>query len=458
MHTPFIIGPFGDDCPRGWCPCPEWIESLTTAREIRNLRGRDAFLMPSSALQCFDIIVQCPGPFQNHAAMAVGRGRWFMSCYIDPDYMDAEEWRFFAGLMRWARHHRAFMQEPMPIGGDPAERQAYGYVFRGAQRILCCLRNPWIEEAAFDLAEADGSPFDPADRVVRTLYPRREVLGWAAADQALPEVELGPYETVFVEIVPAASDGIKATVRQAPDVTWRASAEGAVERLEFEDEPPAFGPDWTSPLGDIDGTTLFRATGALTLGSVRSAELCVLCEGGREVAVSHARVLVDGEDAPLDASCSVGAFAATGAQAEENWKWFMTPLEPGEHTLEVQVDTALSAARFGVFLRGMVDATASQPAYDDGPPFPLYRAGERPWSRTLIAMVDAGGDAVKRIARPIEHIDGVYLDTLQWRESSTGWGEVHRNRTVMGKRMCMADRAYHRGIGTHAPSRIVYDL
>ncbi len=67
MHVPFIIGPFGDDSPKGRSPSPDWIESMTTARDIRNLQGRDAFLMPSSALQCFDIVVQSPGAFQNHA-------------------------------------------------------------------------------------------------------------------------------------------------------------------------------------------------------------------------------------------------------------------------------------------------------------------------------------------------------------------------------------------------------
>ena len=39
MHVPFIIGPFGDDSPYGRCPAPDYVESMTTAREIKNLRG-----------------------------------------------------------------------------------------------------------------------------------------------------------------------------------------------------------------------------------------------------------------------------------------------------------------------------------------------------------------------------------------------------------------------------------
>jgi len=83
MHVPFIIGPFGDDSPYGRCPAPDYLEAMTTAREIKNLEGRSSFLMPSSALQCFDVIVQCPGAVQNHAVMAIGRGRWFISSYIE---------------------------------------------------------------------------------------------------------------------------------------------------------------------------------------------------------------------------------------------------------------------------------------------------------------------------------------------------------------------------------------
>ena len=129
MHVPYIIGPFGDDSPYGRGPAPDYLESMTTAREIKNLRGRGSFLMPSAALQCFDIIVQCPGAFQNHAAMAVGRGRWFISSYINPKFMDEAAWRFFADLMRWARHNREFLREPLPFGGNPERRQAYGYAF-----------------------------------------------------------------------------------------------------------------------------------------------------------------------------------------------------------------------------------------------------------------------------------------------------------------------------------------
>lgn len=59
---------------------------------------------------------------------------------------DAQEWRFFGDLMAWATYNRDFLQEPTPIGGNPTERQAYGYTFQDATMELFCLRSPWIEE------------------------------------------------------------------------------------------------------------------------------------------------------------------------------------------------------------------------------------------------------------------------------------------------------------------------
>jgi alpha-galactosidase len=64
----------------------------------------------------------------------------------------------------------------------------------------------------------------------------------------------------------------------------------------------------------------------------------------------------------------------------------------------------------------------------------------------------------RRAPRETTTIDGVYLDTLDWVEATAGWGEVHRNQSAMGKMMMMAGRSFFRGLGTHAVSRIVFDL
>ena len=459
MHVPFIIGPFGDDSPKGRGPCPEWIEAMTTTRDIKNLEGRDSFLMPSSALQCFDIIVQCPGAFQNHAVMAIGRGRWFISCYINPAFMDAEEWRFFADLMAWARHNREFLQEPIPIGGNPAQRQAYGYAFQHGERELFCLRNPWMEETTIALPESQMSGLS---REIRTLYPRRQRLAKLNAGDPFPGIPLGPYETKFIEVV--TRDGqpmpevTEEAVNSSVSVSWNPIHGPTVEYLVYEDEPTPLGPSWTSPEGDTKETLIFKLEGDLEVQGAPQTDLYVLCEGKSLDAAFPAYALtIDGVECPFEISRSVGAFSA-GGHTDEEWVWFSTPFPEGKHRAALQVRASTSTAGFGVFLRGTVDAPDVVPPFDESPGFPLFQPQSVIWSRAIASprTLQIDLSQPKRTPRNVEHIEGVYLDTLKWLEATTGWGAVHLNRSVKGQTMTMGGRVFHRGIGTHAPSRIVY--
>lgn len=457
MHVPFIIGPFGDDSPYGRCPAPDYLEAMTTAREIKNLKGRGDFLMPSAALQCFDIIMQCPGAFQNHAAMAVGRGRWFVSSYINPKFMDAETWHFFADLMRWARHNREFLQEPVPFGGDPEKREAYGYAFLGKARQVYCLRNPWMEEASIALL----SPFATTRNLeVRLLYPRRAVIGRVAPNAPLPRLTLGPYETEFIEVVPANQPLVAPTPRPEPELRWQPISEPVIERTVFESDPPAFGPSWSSPDGAQAEQLTFTAEGRLTLHQAAAAQLCVLCEGNPSVAENTCRILVDGQDVAVKVSKSKGAFGAAGEGPLEHWIWFLADVPTGEHTVRVEATGPALAIPTGVFMRG--DSPAPPPAapFDKGPAFPLHRANCISWSRVLVPPATRQPDAARtrHAPRRIIRINGVYLDALDWSEASAGWGKVQRNLSIMEKPMTLGGRTFSRGLGAHATSRIVYSL
>jgi hypothetical protein len=371
LHVPFIIGPFGDDSPFGRSPCPEWLESMITARDFANLSGRGAFLLPSSALQCFDIVYQCPGDFQNLAAMAIGRGRWFISCYINPKYMDEEKWRFFADLMAWARDNRQFLQEPQPVGGDPSKREAYGYRFTSEGRQLYCLRNPWIEEATMEIS---GLHSTDSDRLLRMLYPRREILAHVSKGSPLPRVRLGPYETQFVEVVSAPGEVSQesAIPQQQPVVSWRVPDNAAGK---------------TDSPGEMSLAPARSLRGEVTVRGVLSAELCVLCEGLPEVTQAVCSIQVDGRDVPVTASRSAGSFAAAGGSPPEHWVWFLSPIGEGEHSVFIEVKSLPSAGKAEVFLRGTAAAPSVEP-FGPGPSLPLFREDRSPWARRLGALVN----------------------------------------------------------------------
>jgi hypothetical protein len=453
MHTPFVIGPFGDDSPRGVCASPEWSESLTTGRDLANIRGQDAFWMPSDALECFDTVVQCPGDFANHGVMAVARGHWFQSTYINPRYMDADEWRFFADLMRWARANRYTLRQPTIIGGDPAERKPYGYAYLGEGRQLLFVRNPWIEETRIAL------PLPAVDSVreIECLYPVRETMASIAAGEASPEAALGPYETLVLEVVPA--DAVyPAPERPDPGVTWVPDGAARFERVTYEPEPPAYGPDWTSPQGDASEVLSWTAAGELRTAS--PAELCVLVEGPPDGQPATASATLDGAPLPLREAGSRGAFSATGAGAREDWQWFLASVGPGAHRLSVEASVPSGEVCIGLFVRGKEPREANPTAAQPTPAFPLPPRPGRSWSRTLapLATVAELGATERRAAREIVRIDGVYVDSLEWTEATAGWGQVRRNASIMERPMTLGGRIYRRGIGAHAVSRVAYDL
>jgi hypothetical protein len=78
----------------------------------------------------------------------------------------------------------------------------------------------------------------------------------------------------------------------------------------------------------------------------------------------------------------------------------------------------------------------------------------------LLHPIEIGGVPKNAVAveRPVERIDGVFLDVLQPVSVKQGYGTLQKNRSVWEKPMTIAGKRFFRGLGTHAPSRIVYAL
>jgi alpha-galactosidase len=75
-----------------------------------------------------------------------------------------------------------------------------------------------------------------------------------------------------------------------------------------------------------------------------------------------------------------------------------------------------------------------------------------------IAPEQIGNDSVVSLSRPVERINGVYLDILEPTSVTQGWGTLKKNQSVWEKPMTIGGHKYPRGLGTHAPSRITYAL
>ena len=121
-----------------------------------------------------------------------------MSANIRPELMQPTDWDFLAALVRWQRHNKQASVDARMIGGKPERREAYGYMFHQEDRDLYCVRNPWIEARSMRLPARVREAVD-----VQMIYPRRSRVVRIQPDDDGATIVLGPYETMFLETVPA---------------------------------------------------------------------------------------------------------------------------------------------------------------------------------------------------------------------------------------------------------------
>lgn len=369
MKSMFVLGPAGDDLPYGRGPCPEWMESLVTARDAAYRAGQEAWLMPTQALETFDIIAVTPGEIQNMAVMAIGRGRWFLSTYFKPELMQLEDWDFFAALVRWARENKQYLGNAWQFGGHPETREAYGYVFRNPGKDLYCVRNPWIVPREIVLP---ASPAATESYEVRMIYPRRQTVGRIAPGSEGLKLTVGPYETMFFDTIPATDDTPVANDAVPTPLTIVAGAPHYSPRSpsRVPNELVGFRWDWE---------------GVVTAPEDAAAELCLLVEGPPEVSGTLGKIFLNGREVTPQRSQSAGQFGAAIDASPENWTWLTVPLPPGETSVEINLTLVAAEASVGVFARGSV-AAPNDAAPETGAVFPTYHANRRPWGQTLTPL------------------------------------------------------------------------
>ncbi|HEX7654817.1 MAG TPA: NPCBM/NEW2 domain-containing protein, partial [Verrucomicrobiae bacterium] len=68
------------------------------------------------------------------------------------------------------------------------------------------------------------------------------------------------------------------------------------------------------------------------------------------------------------------------------------------------------------------------------------------------------GISVAALTGGIASAETVWLDQLDLKRATTGWGEPHKNQSVEGHPLTIAGQVYERGFGTHAESVLAVNL
>jgi hypothetical protein len=181
-------------------------EAHTTSREFVIFSNLNKIWLPQNALQAFDI-VHCDDTegFANHAAMAFGRGRFFVPTYANPKLMNEDDWRIYAGLLRWARANQEVLRNTVVLPSRVELGEPYVYAHWLGSRGILAVRNPSNEskDIRIDLKKA-GAPRQLSGAVCYTQYPYRKGIATDLNGASTVALLLAPWELVFLEIVPLA--------------------------------------------------------------------------------------------------------------------------------------------------------------------------------------------------------------------------------------------------------------
>jgi len=336
--------------------------------------------------------------------------------------------------------------------------------------------------------------------LARIVYPRHEVLS-PRVDYGRPlELTLQGYETVVLDVETVAPDrmpllGVRAseTERAGNRIAYAvygrpgqklaaiaarpvakasldgqpvpiAGAGGVALQLAFRGDPlvcrveggrlemPA-----NEPAAQIGGS----CTAIVPTGSKATMHVLVNPRGGAGTVECAAQVNVK--------AAQVRAVRSGGNQAHTKhaWTWFEFPLPEGKSDVAVAIKPSkgggLPRCEVGWWLwaeHPLQRTTLTlefdkplPPAPKEPLPLPIGMETER----EVITIQPLRRFAPPRVW-PKADAPSVWLDELPPDDVSLGWGKLQTNQSVWEKPMVVAARKFTRGLGTHANSRLVYEL
>ncbi|MBI4556090.1 MAG: NPCBM/NEW2 domain-containing protein [Candidatus Hydrogenedentes bacterium] len=473
FHFDSVIGSFGDDAPHGRVPAPVYRESYTTARDFYNLQGAYWSPVPQAGQEVLGIIHQTPEPFLNDGVMTIMRGHYFLPLYVNPKHMDDRRWATLAALLTWARTNADTLAETVPLlpeswrtGGCPRfqeeaimPREPYGYGHCKDGHGLIALRNPWIRPQTYGLALNESAGMQPSETELNvvSVYPESRVYARNIKYGEALEIPLAPYETVVLSVT---SEPPPAELPEAADCVLGQVRRGRVrlktKRCIYDGPAGAIGPDWTSLVGEAtEGTSLTLDT-KVNLKSPQG-DVLILSDGSAEFH-DHCALRINGRKAELVPTGSATGWAATGRDRPEHWTFLRAPLEPGTNRIHLDLLQTSGAGKLSAWVWAYRSGTTAGATASNALPEPEIVSLDAAVLLESTALAEITAPEPRHAPRPVERIDGVFLDALQPVSALQGFGTLQRNRSVWEKSMTIAGKLYRRGLGTHSPAQLVYAL
>lgn len=465
MFVNSVVGPYGDDAPYGRVPSPIYRQSYTSARDFYNLH--DNTPIPMRAKEVLGIVHQTEEPIYDDAVITVMRGHFFISQYINHRFMNDPQWRFLADLISWTRKNQRILEKTkvilpkdwqVSVGDwtkDRMSRSPYGYLHWDGNRTLICLRNPFVEESNFEIRidSSLGISQNAKGFSLVRVYPVKEILGSGFSFGDNFTLHLRPYETTVLAFIP---EKLQPASMPAPLVEVK-NFFYKLENVKVKEKIPAYGANYTSLIGEADGYFKLSAEGVISLPE--GGKILALLEyPNSDFSLPYAKALFNGKEVKVDVVSSEMGWAASQPYSKvEHWAFAIFPLKGfGRFELEIYSKDKGELSLWAMSEGKRRDMVEFNDEFLSFPSNPDWRATR---SICLISPQKLESGIAVEGELPLEYIsEGVYLDTFQPIEARQDWGELQRNKSVQGNPLQIGSKIFKRGLGTHANSRIVYQL
>ncbi len=142
--------------------------------------------------------------FTDDVLLYFARGVAMYELYISPDILTEGEWDAIGRSIAWAKDRFPILRQTEMIGGNPMQREPYGYVHFKGDRGIIAARNPFIEDNNLEvqLTAAHGLNTDAHELVLERIYPTRWIAPQLFKCGDRIELPLAGYETAVYELYP----------------------------------------------------------------------------------------------------------------------------------------------------------------------------------------------------------------------------------------------------------------
>jgi Melibiase len=257
-------------------------------------------------------------------------GNMMYELYISPEILSPEEMDVLGNVTKWAMANaHPLLDNTTMVGGDPAQREPYGYVHSNPEKSIITLRNPFVRPRTMKLKINEENGFKKFEGIQRVdfLYPAQRLLAYPVKFGDSITFDLDSYEEIVAEMRPFASPLAYPPRSLGAEVTFSPAT---------LDEAPG---EWKI------ATTVDVPAG------YPQARVAVLFEPDQEAK----GVTADAVDAgkPLVLSAENGGRGI--------WYWYYADLTPGKHSIRLTVHSHSPAHLSAWLLTRRATGNASTP-------------------------------------------------------------------------------------------------